>query len=246
MENDSTDNVIKILISLRHSLTAQDHQKPARTLKKTHVPSLDVLITQNFRETASPHISVTGRAIHFVYALTSHVAGPLGQTLLIIDLEGRFDATRLTCGEADLLRHIYVHRPARSCSPEMLREVVAEARKWMLYGKHGSTGREWWGTVVIGGSGGDVSCGWKGWLRVDRAVMDGFPVGASVEEALALRTRRQDMVDQTGWVVSSEYGSFVFRDKLLDEENHQEPEDTEAKDSDGDESEGQKPQGKGL
>lgn len=68
-------------------------------------------------------------------------------------------------------------------------------------------GREWWGTVVVGGPGGDVSAGWKGWARVERAGGNGFCAGISAEEALR---ERQDGGEE--WVVRSEYGGFAFRE----------------------------------
>jgi hypothetical protein len=83
----------------------------------------------------------------------------------------------------------------------------------MLYGAHrASAGREWWGTVVVGGSGapGDISASWRGWLRVDRASVGGFAVGLSAEEALDQRAARQEVVDRAGWTASSAWGGFVF------------------------------------
>ncbi|KAI1655430.1 hypothetical protein F4813DRAFT_366952, partial [Daldinia decipiens] len=87
----------------------------------------------------------------------------------------------------------------------------------MLYGAHGSRAREWWGTVVIGGGSGasvkgDVNAGWKGWLRVEREEVAGFPVGISVEEALRDRNKRQEVVEDAGWVASSRVGSYVWSD----------------------------------
>lgn len=83
----------------------------------------------------------------------------------------------------------------------------------MLYGEasRASAGREWWGTIVLGGLGaGDVIAGWKGWLRVDRESVRGFALGISAEEALEQRARRQDVVDEAGWAATSQWGSFVF------------------------------------
>lgn len=85
----------------------------------------------------------------------------------------------------------------------------------MLYGdaSRASAGREWWGTIVLGGLGaGDVVAGWKGWLRVDRESVRGFALGISAEEALEQRERRQDAVEAAGWAATSQWGGFVFRD----------------------------------
>ncbi|KAJ9156039.1 hypothetical protein NKR23_g1496 [Pleurostoma richardsiae] len=121
------------------------------------------------------------------------------------------------------LQHIHVYRPARG-SRYHIGEVIASAEQHMLYGRHGSGSREWWGTVVIGGGStpsssistaagtatADVKTGWRGWLRVDREEMRGFGAGMSVEEALADRERRQAAVDESGWVASCVWGGFAF------------------------------------
>lgn len=74
-----------------------------------------------------------------------------------------------------------------------------------------SRGREWWGTVVIGGlAAGDLTVGWKGWARVEREVVNGFGEGVSAEEALEQRGMREKKVDEGGWVVSSNWGGFAF------------------------------------
>ncbi|KAL7623567.1 hypothetical protein AAE478_007250 [Parahypoxylon ruwenzoriense] len=116
------------------------------------------------------------------------------------------------------LRHVYVYRPP--CGQEHVRAALEAAGRWMLYGAHGSRAREWWGTVVIGGGSGmgvaaasvkgDVSAGWKGWLRVEREEVPRFPDGMSVDEALRDRDRRQEAVDGAGWVASSRVGSYVW------------------------------------
>lgn len=77
-----------------------------------------------------------------------------------------------------------------------------------------SRGREFWGTVVIGGlAAGDLTAGWKGWARVDRDAVMGFALGMSVEEALAQRGTRERAVGEAGWAVSSAFGGFVFGGK---------------------------------
>ena len=133
--------------------------------------------------------------------------------VLVIDIEGRFDVTRLTCPNADL-HHVYVQTTPRS-SPEVLRNIVSQADDFMLYSKDTriSSDREWWGTMVLGGLGaGDLVAGWKGWLRVDREAVRPFPPGISVEEALLQRDARNKAVQAAGWEVSSPWGGFVFHD----------------------------------
>jgi len=71
----------------------------------------------------------------------------------------------------------------------------------MLYGNHGSKGREWLGTMINGGNGqgGDIMVGWRGWMRVEREEGVGFEVRTSAEEAVGERTNRWDMMEARGW-----------------------------------------------
>lgn len=83
----------------------------------------------------------------------------------------------------------------------------------MVYGGHGSKGREWWGTIVVGGPGGDVCGGWRGWLRVDREETPGFGGVVPAEEALLERGVGDG--ERPTWVVSSEWGGFRFKEEDL-------------------------------
>ncbi|PNY29567.1 Uncharacterized protein TCAP_00518 [Tolypocladium capitatum] len=183
-------------------------------VKVTHMDELDEVAARHFRDTQAAAVSVSGRSLPLLYKLVSSlVAPPHRQTLLVLDLDGRFDATRLTCG-ADDLRHVYVQRPARS-SPEHLRALVADAEGFMLYdaAAQASRSRQWWGTVVVGGLGaGDITAGWNGWLRVDRDQVQAFALGMSADEALAQRDARQEAVDAAGWAATSPWGGFVFHE----------------------------------
>lgn len=193
------------------------------------MPELDYTIARHFRATQVPSLSINGRNLPLIYKLASTlVSSPHGYALLIIDLEGRFDATRLSCTEADA-HHIYVQRPPRprsfassateetgSTSIDHLRSLVVEADSFMLYSPAAapSASRRWWGSVILGGLGaGDVVAGWKGWLRVEREHVRGFAHGTSAEEALDRRSARQEAVDATGWVAESQWGGFVFREE---------------------------------
>lgn len=88
----------------------------------------------------------------------------------------------------------------------------------MVYSKHVSTAREWWGTIVVGGGNlsalgseqADVTTGWKGWLRVDRGEVDGFQVGTSIQEALVERDQRQRAADVAGYKATCIWGDFTF------------------------------------
>ncbi len=81
----------------------------------------------------------------------------------------------------------------------------------MLYADHRSKGREWLGTIVNGGLGGDVVLGWRGWLRVEREHVGGFGEGVSIEEVWGERGRRDEVVEGKGWRADSEMGGFAWR-----------------------------------
>lgn len=184
---------------------------------------------------------MTGRYLPLLYHLISTlIAEPHNYTVVVVDTESRFDVTHLISSSSSPspnppdsstsahhshipsypaqlsdLRHVHVYRPARGQSA--LRAAVDAAQEWMVYGAHGSRAREWWGTVVIGtgaGAGsikGDVNAGWKGWLRVDREEVAGFPAGISAEEALRDRGKRQEVVEGAGWVAGSRVGGYAWK-----------------------------------
>ncbi|ODA83128.1 hypothetical protein RJ55_01638 [Drechmeria coniospora] len=181
----------------------------------THMDELDKIASLHFRDTQAAAVSISGRNLPLIYKLISSlVSPPLCKTLMVLDLDGRFDATRITCAE-EHLHHVYVQRPAHS-SPETVRTLVADAQGFMLYNaaSQASLSRQWWGTIVIGGLGsaGDLVAGWKGWLRVDREPVQPFALGISSDEALTQRKARQDAVDAAGWAATSPWGGFVFHE----------------------------------
>ncbi len=98
---------------------------------------------------------------------------------------------------------------------------AAEAESHMLYSATTapSADRRWWGTILTGIGGPSlgsvdaaVTAGWKGWLRIDREDVPGFPAGLSAVSALAQRTARQAVSDEAGWTAESAWGGFVFRE----------------------------------
>ncbi|KAF3355861.1 hypothetical protein VdG1_06599 [Verticillium dahliae VDG1] len=244
----------EILAELRHAIDATNTttiSKPiTHNVNKSHssypIPGLDALVARQRQAAPASPLQLTGRYLHLIYALISTlIAAPHLKTVVVIDLEDRFDATRLTVGSGpnddadhdkhdietdtdDPLRHVHVYRPARS-SIEHLRDVIAAAEHRMLYGRHDSRTREWWGTIVIGAplaattgsssaagrpsSSVQVTASWRGWMRVDRDEGRGFPLGAGVGEVLADRERRQAAVDEAPWTASCAWGSIVFQEK---------------------------------
>ncbi|KAK0615195.1 hypothetical protein B0T17DRAFT_619996 [Bombardia bombarda] len=205
------------------------------------IARLNELVTRHFRSTQSAPLAISGRYYELLYVLVATlIASPHSKAISIIDFEGRFDPLRLLTTSpfeevatanrpqpkpflrrADL-DHVHILRPVRG-SAAHIASCVASVEQYMLYGTHPSRGREWWGTVVIGGGlnpAGSVSAAtsaqvavtadWKGWLRVERAEIRPFG-GVGVEQALADRDRRQAAVDNVSWVASSPWGSFPFR-----------------------------------
>lgn len=118
---------------------------------------------------------------------------------------------------AEDLKHVHIYRPARG-SPSHIREVLSAAEQHMIYSRHASIAREWWGSIVIGGGSpavlgpevASVTTGWRGWLRVDREEVRGFGLGMSIEEALLDRERRQRAVNDAGWTANCVWGGFTF------------------------------------
>ncbi|KAK1997212.1 hypothetical protein LX36DRAFT_636596 [Colletotrichum falcatum] len=216
-------NLEEILEAFRTTLSPAASSSKAKHPKAYPIPGLDALVSRNFRSTKSATLTVTGRHLPLIYSLISTlVSPPHERTVLVLDMEHRFDATRLVCSPDDT-RHVYVHRPTHrnipgqhggssaGTGPDQARELVATAENWMLYGDHASSRREWWGTIVIGTVGaGDVTAAWKGWLRIDRDTVPGFPLGCSAREAMTDRQRRQEAVDVAPWAASSQWGSFTF------------------------------------
>lgn len=189
-----------------------------KPIKLTHLDALDTIISRHFRATQAATPSVAGRSLPLLYTLVSRLASPPHRyAVLVIDLDGRFDPTRLTCSDTDA-RHVYLQRPSRltsRSSTDRLRAVVAAAENFMLYGAaahpEASAARSWWGTIVIGAHGaGDLAATWRGWLRVDREPVQPFPLGSSAEEALTQRPTRQAAVDAARWAATSPWGSFLF------------------------------------
>lgn len=223
---DGDEHMLTVLAQaldmLRTSANGGSNRGP---LKVTHMHELDQVAARHFRETQAPTLAVGGRHVPLLIRLASSlVSAPHHFALLVIDLEGRFDATRLTCEAADA-RHIYVHRPSLVGDPEEedsgdgdgnhVRALLAEAEKFMLYGSGAaaSAGRMWWGTFVLGGLGaGDVVADWRGWLKVSREHVDALTPGLSAEEALGHRNARQEAVDAASWMADSHWGRFSFRE----------------------------------
>ncbi|KAH9995691.1 hypothetical protein F4779DRAFT_631637 [Xylariaceae sp. FL0662B] len=227
------ESLEELLSSLRANLTPSNRPTTITTAT-TNTPvipisALQTLTTRHQKATQSalrPILSVSGRYLPLLYHLISIlIAAPHSHAVVVIDVESRFDVTRLVSSPASPsspsssypaqptdLKHVHIYRPPHN-GPSQIAALLASASAHMLYNpRHASRSREWWGTVVVGGVGGDVSSGWRGWLAVQREAVGGFAVGISVEEALAERARRQEVVDAAGWVAMSRWGGYVWKD----------------------------------
>lgn len=94
----------------------------------------------------------------------------------------------------------------------------------MLYGEHGSRGREFWGVVVIdagvglgngsmaGAIAGEIllACGYRGEVKVGdgRGEVLAFAMGTSAEEAWGEREARREEVEKRGWWARWEGGNL--------------------------------------
>ncbi|KAK4175144.1 hypothetical protein QBC36DRAFT_190579 [Triangularia setosa] len=214
------------------------------------IGALDDLVQRNFRATGSAPLAISGRCHELVYVLIATlVAKPWEKAVVVVDFEGRFDPLRMLAaplaGPASSLpdnqeeatkkvrvkkgdlEHVHVLQPRKGNWEQQpparfVSACLTTMEEYMLYGAHRSRGREWWGTVIIGGGfnpvGGlpkavsaqvAVTAGRRGWLRVERAEVPGFGE-LSVEQAVKGREKRQQAVEQMGWVGSSPWGGFSF------------------------------------
>ncbi|ERS97359.1 hypothetical protein HMPREF1624_06691 [Sporothrix schenckii ATCC 58251] len=143
------------------------------------IPALQQLVARHFRSSRAPELVVGGhRPLALVYLLVATlIAAPLRQTVVVVDVEARFDVRLLLGvqptasamygadgdeGSVDVLaspvidddlQHVHVFRvDPRWRVP--LAELVAAAEQRVLYGAQRRRDRPWWGTIVVGGAGG--------------------------------------------------------------------------------------------
>ncbi|CEJ92225.1 hypothetical protein VHEMI07886 [[Torrubiella] hemipterigena] len=192
----------------RNTLDAEEN-RPYQRVKKTYIPELDDLAMTHFNSEKTSTIAMTGRYLPLVHKIISTlVSEPYKRSVSVIDLESRFDATRLSCSESDL-DHIYVQTFRYSASNDVS-QIMTTIEKFMLYNQLSkpSQEREWWGTIVIGGVGaGDVAAGWKGWLHVE-PYKGPIPPRLRTDNADGATEGAQTQLPV--WIASSQWGSFVF------------------------------------
>ncbi len=128
------------------------------------------------------------------------------------------------------LQHIHLYQPPRDAR---LADVMAQAERHMLYGSHASKSREWWGTMIIrerlshaddstalGSTGARsallsrpvIHAGWKGWLRIGKEPVPAYRPDRqpTLEEHDAELARRNEILEENGWLANSEWGGFIF------------------------------------
>lgn len=178
------------------------------------IPKLDALwASHGANHPLAITSSDTARSALLYHLISSTVSAPHNGTIAIIDVSGRFDVTRLMCSFEDLA-HVHVFR----CTREEFRRTLDGVEKYMIYGEHGSRGREWVGVLVngdVGERGGDITIGWRGWLRVEslRNEVPTFGVGVSAEEAMGERERRWSVVKRLGWKAVCPEGQYSWNEE---------------------------------
>ncbi|TQS36893.1 hypothetical protein Golomagni_02648 [Golovinomyces magnicellulatus] len=139
------------------------------------------------------------------YQLTTYCG-----TVALLDFTGRFNISHLSahCG-IDSLSHLHVFRP-----PQQSKKVFEAVKRWMLFGKHASHGKEWVGTIIIGADGASewngpervlVGSAWNGWLNVARDEPKKYAPGVSVEEAWNQSLDASTYVSWKAWCEEGEY-----------------------------------------
>ena len=170
------------------------------------IPALDDIWARH-----GGRLEITGpEGLELLYQIVSiAVSPPRNGTIVVVDADGRFDATRLRCGIEDLT-HVHVYRPLKG----HVKETLEQVESYLLGGEHASMGRECVGMLVNGMQGGDIMVGWRGWLRVEseREDVSRFGMGVSVEEAVRERAQRQSSVESKGWRAVSDWGEYKWTD----------------------------------
>lgn len=177
-----------------------------KELRTAHTPNLSrtgIVELDKLWKSHGGNLSITGRGLPLLYHVIDHMVTSLHGTVALIDIDGRFSPSQLSCE----LEHVHVFRPTQM----NLKVTLESVEKYMLWGEHGSKGREWVGTLVNGGVGGDIMVGWRGWLRVEREDVCGFELEVSVEEVMGEREKRQEVVEAKGWKGVSEMGSYYWK-----------------------------------
>jgi len=175
-----------------------------RTLNKSHPPRLGIPGLDEIWRRHGGKLEIIGRALPLLYLIVDTAVEEKLGTVVVVDMDGRFDVSRLRCE----LQHVHMVRPFKGA----LKITLDSIDDYLLYGQHQSKGRELVATIVIGGQGGDIMAGWRGWMLVEREEVAKFEPGTSVEEALVEREARQEAVESADWIASSACGEFRWKE----------------------------------
>ncbi|ETS74709.1 hypothetical protein PFICI_13193 [Pestalotiopsis fici W106-1] len=214
---------LSTLIS-KHHHAEQSTPPPLLTISGRFLPLLYHIVSTLL---ASPHryavVIVDADHRFDVTRLLSPSTPAAGSSEQDVEVEAEAVVNQALPAKRQDLRHLYVYRPARSRFrpgvepandsplPDQTQACIAAAQHHMLYGAHPSRDRAWWGTIVVGGGGGDVNTGWKGWMDVRRTEVAPFGVGLSIEEALSERERRHERVSERGWEGRCREGVYSWK-----------------------------------
>lgn len=196
---------------LLDALKLSHHQFSGLPLSRIGEEELDEMWNMH----GSDQLQICGRYKTLLYRIISiAVSEPRNGAVLVIDGDGKFDITKLSCAIEDT-KHVWVVRTRNGM--EDVQQALRDGVQWLTYGDNASKGRDLALRIVSGGPGGgkstdgfDIVGGWRGWLRVDsgRQEIAKFAPGLSVEEALREDSQRRDAVERAGWNGVSEEGAY--------------------------------------
>jgi hypothetical protein len=133
------------------------------------------------------------------------VSPPVSKTVVVIDAQGGFDITQLSCGIEDL-KHVHLYKPSTS----HVREAISQVEDYLWSGEHGSMSRTLAAVIVCGADGGDITVGWRGWLHAESGVdeIGRFRTSLSAEEAMGERDQRQAAIDSKQLKATSDWEEY--------------------------------------
>lgn len=213
LEEIETETLSDLLLSLQ----AAHQQSTGTDRSRTGIEELDVLWASH----SSGQLQVCGRYRALLYHIISNaVSFPRYGAVLVIDTDGKFDITKLSCSIEDL-KHVYIIRTA---GMDRVQQALRGGVDWLANQEHASKGRELALKIISGGPGSmtalegfDIVAGWRGWLRVKGDASDVVKFGCtmSVEEAQEEAAERWAAVEATGWTASCDHGEYTWGQKQI-------------------------------
>jgi len=192
------------LLGETESGTLKEVLQELRTLHNPNPPRLGIPGLDEIWKRHGVKLEIIGRALPLLYLIVDTAIEEKSGTIVVVDMDGRFDVSRLRCD----LQHVHMFRPVKGA----LKITLDSIDDYLLYGQHQSKGRELVATIVIGGQGGDIMAGWRGWMLVEREEVAKYGPRMSIEEALMERDARQEAVESADWVASSAWGEYRWKE----------------------------------